>query len=117
MEVEVSQLESVLAVNFLQHIRSVVGHKEAEARREVVGSSDLVRKFVKFNIFAVVWEDAYPETTKKFQRMDNSRNGDSRKTHRDLPSRLVRGTSIDYHPPSERHTQATFLPPLAFLRE
>jgi len=64
VEVEVSQVERVLLVISLQHIRSKVGHKEAEAGREVVGSSDLVWKFVKFNIFAIVWEDACPETKK-----------------------------------------------------
>lgn len=59
VEVQVSQVESVLPVVSLQHIRSKVGHKEAEAWCEVVGGSDLFRKFGELNIFAVMWENAW----------------------------------------------------------
>jgi hypothetical protein len=107
VKIEISQVECVLPVVFLQHICSVIGHKKAEAWREVVGSSDLVWKFVKSNIFAVMWEDAWPE--RKYLRGWTTVKMASHKAHRGLPSHLMQDTNIDYHPPSERHTQAIFL--------
>ena len=64
VEVEVSQVERVLVVISLQHMRSQVGHKECEARCEVVGSVELVWHVAEFNVFAVVWDDAWPENSK-----------------------------------------------------
>jgi len=61
VEVEVSQIESVLVVIFLQHMGSQVGHKEGEAGCEVVGSVEFVRHVTKFNVFAVMGDDAWPE--------------------------------------------------------
>ena len=71
VEVQFSQVESVLPVVFLQHIRSKVGHEEAKAWRKIVGGSDLFRKFGKFNIFAVMWENAWREY---FKRMEHDEN-------------------------------------------
>lgn len=71
VEVQLSQIERVLLVAFLQHIRSKVGYEETEAWCEVVGKSDLFRKFGKFNIFAVMWEDAWTEMIK---RMEHDKN-------------------------------------------
>ena len=70
VEVEFSQVESVLPVVFLQHIRSKVGHEEGNAWRKVVGGSDLFRKFSKFNVFAVMWEDAWT----KLKKMEHDEN-------------------------------------------
>ena len=63
VEVEVSQVERVLVVVFLQHMRSQVGHKEGEARCEVVGSVEFVRHVTKFNVFAIMWDDTWPENS------------------------------------------------------
>ena len=61
VEVQLNQIESVLPVVSLHVIRSKVGYEETEAWCKVVGSSDLFRKFGKFNIFAVMWEDTWTE--------------------------------------------------------
>jgi hypothetical protein len=77
VEIEVCQVESVLPVTSLQHIGSEVGYKKAEAWREVVSSSDLVRNVGEFDIFAVMWEDACPETKKEISGMVHSQDLDS----------------------------------------
>jgi hypothetical protein len=42
---------------------SQVGHKEGEARCEIVGRVELVRHVTKFDVFAVMWDDAWPENS------------------------------------------------------
>ena len=58
VEVELSQVECVPLVIFLQHFHSKVGHKRANAWRGIESGVDLARKFVKPDVFAVVWKDA-----------------------------------------------------------
>lgn len=72
VEVEVSQLECVPPVIFLQHSHSKAGHKQADARGSIEGSVDLARKFVKSNVFTVVWEDAWPEIKKYITNNENN---------------------------------------------
>jgi len=63
VEVEVSQVERVLVVISLQHMRSQVGHEEGEARCEVVGSIEFVRHVTKFNVFAIMRDDTWSENS------------------------------------------------------
>jgi len=67
VEVELSQVECV-ALLFLQHSHSKVGHKLAEGRRSIEGGIDLACKFIEFNVFTVVWEDACQKHKKKKNR-------------------------------------------------
>ena len=58
VEVDLSQVECVPLVIFLQHSYSEVGHKQADAWRGIEGSVDLARKFVKPDVSTVMWEDS-----------------------------------------------------------
>ena len=58
VEVELRQVECVPLVIPHQHFHSKFGHKQADSWRGVEGSVDLCGKFIKSNVFTVVWEDA-----------------------------------------------------------
>ena len=58
VEVDISQVECVPLVIFLQHSHSEVGHKQADAWRGIEGGIDLARKFVKPDVSTVVGEDS-----------------------------------------------------------
>jgi hypothetical protein len=74
VEVEVSQVECVPLVIFLQHFHSKVGNKQADARGGVEGCVNFARKFVKSNVFTIVWEDAWPiSQTMRFELTTDDR--------------------------------------------
>jgi len=58
VEVELRQVECVPLVISHQKFHSKFGHKQADGWRGVESSVDLAWKFIKPNVFTIVWEDA-----------------------------------------------------------
>lgn len=58
VQVKVSEIERVFAIAPLQHIRSEIGDKEAEAGGKVVRRPDFCAEFIELDVFAVTREYA-----------------------------------------------------------
>lgn len=58
MEVELSEVESVVLVTFIQHVCRKIGNEETKGRCKVKRRSDLRTKFIEFDIFTVAGKNA-----------------------------------------------------------
>lgn len=59
MEVEISEIESVLAITFLQHSRGEVWYEKAKGRGKIVCRPDQGTHFIELDIFTIVRKDTW----------------------------------------------------------
>lgn len=59
VEVKINEIESVLAITFLEHSRGIVRYEKAETRGEIVCCPDQRTQFIELDVFTIAWKDTW----------------------------------------------------------